>query len=183
MLTWEGATVVACMMVGYADFVVILWYELHDRAFGELTNLPFPYMIQSLWDEVGVPEIPGVDERGTCNGDCTDKTMKSLAPPDLSKRSTKPAAVPSDHTKGLIDSIKLVDTHGGDVGVSVDIEIGVQREAPNSSMLTISSNFLQSLVDNKAIDARLRVVAIEMTTFYEKMRSGVRTGFKQAEAA
>lgn len=39
------------------DFATILQHEIHDRAFGEAINFPFPYLIQRLCDEVGVLEI------------------------------------------------------------------------------------------------------------------------------
>lgn len=52
------------LMVGYdINFAIILRYELHERAFGELTNLLCPCMIQNLYDEVGVPKLPGINKR------------------------------------------------------------------------------------------------------------------------
>ncbi|KAF3643427.1 hypothetical protein FXO38_20618 [Capsicum annuum] len=41
----------------------IPWHDIYDRAFKELTNLLFLYMIQKLCDEVDVPEILRVNER------------------------------------------------------------------------------------------------------------------------
>lgn len=50
-------------------------------------------------------------------------------------------------------------------------------------MLTISSEFLLSLVDSqKATDAIVRFFEVEMTTFYNQMILGVRTRFNQAHA-
>lgn len=65
-LTMKGVALVAYLMAGYdIYFATILRYELHDRAFGELTNLSFPCIIQKLCDKVGVLELPGIDERLT----------------------------------------------------------------------------------------------------------------------
>ncbi|KAF3655254.1 hypothetical protein FXO37_16049 [Capsicum annuum] len=75
------------------------------------------------------------------------------------------------------------------------MEIGEQRKAPNlssqgegilassSSSPSSTSELVNRLMENQiATDAQLRVVEIDMTTLYEKMSSGVRTRFKQAEA-
>lgn len=62
ILTWEGATFVPCLMVDYeVNFSAIFWYELHDKAFRELANLLFSYIIQRIYDTDSMPEIPGVN--------------------------------------------------------------------------------------------------------------------------
>lgn len=74
-------------MVGYdIDFSAILRYELHDKAFGELTNLIFPCIIQSICDEAGVLELPGFNERVTATSTVQTRTMKGLACPGTSRR-------------------------------------------------------------------------------------------------
>lgn len=58
------------MMAGYdIYFASILWYELHERAFGEMTNPLFSDIIQKLCNKSSVLELPGIDE-DTCNHDC-----------------------------------------------------------------------------------------------------------------
>lgn len=64
VLSWEGAVLIANMMAEYdIDFSAILWHEIHDRAFVEIINFPFRYLIQRLCEHVGVLAIPRVDER------------------------------------------------------------------------------------------------------------------------
>lgn len=51
-------------MAGYAiDFVAILQYEIHDKLYKETANLPFPCMIQRLFDEDDVSKIPSIDKK------------------------------------------------------------------------------------------------------------------------
>lgn len=57
----------------------ILRHELHGRAFGELSNRPFPYMIHRLYDEADVLEIPSVNERVAMSGTAQMRTMKGMA--------------------------------------------------------------------------------------------------------
>lgn len=68
-LTWGGAALTGSMMV-YCDidFVSIIRYELHGREFGNMTTLPFPCLVQLLYDEVSMPKIPGVDHRVDTKG-------------------------------------------------------------------------------------------------------------------
>lgn len=50
---------IASMMVRYdIDFVAIIQCEIYDRAFGVSTTLLFPYLVQQLYDEASVPQIP-----------------------------------------------------------------------------------------------------------------------------
>lgn len=75
-----GAAPVACLMVGYdVDFGTILRHELHEKAFGELTNLSLPNIIQRLCNKMGVIEILGVDERVPAMTTSQMRTMKGLA--------------------------------------------------------------------------------------------------------
>lgn len=54
----------ARLIVGYeTDFVAVIMCELHKRAFGDLTIMPFPFLIQQLCNEVGVLEISHVNRR------------------------------------------------------------------------------------------------------------------------
>ncbi|PHT42764.1 hypothetical protein CQW23_16789 [Capsicum baccatum] len=95
LLTWEGATLVASMMSGYAiDFIAILQHEIHDREFGETINMPFPCMIQRLNDKDGVPELPRVDKRVHVMATMQINIMKDLACPGIPRKSREPAAVP-----------------------------------------------------------------------------------------
>lgn len=65
-LMWEGAALNVFLMAYYdIDFSVILRYDLHDWAFGKMTNLPFIFMIERLCDKVGVFELQSIDERVT----------------------------------------------------------------------------------------------------------------------
>lgn len=40
LLTWDGAALIASLMVGYdIDFMAIISFELHERAFSDMTTL------------------------------------------------------------------------------------------------------------------------------------------------
>ena len=109
---------VARMMAIYAtDFTAILLYELHDRAFGELTNLPFPYMIHH------VPEISGFKKRVLIMVTVRTNTMKDLVRLGLSKRSREYTSVPWVQAKGPIFSIEPNEAHIDGLDFSVDMEI------------------------------------------------------------
>lgn len=119
---------VASMTVRYAiDFVAIHRYEIHDRAFEEITNLPFPCMIQRHCDEVSVPAIPRVDERVLAMVTTQTKSMKDLAHPGLSRRCKEPSIVPQVQTEGPLVSINPSDGHESNMGISVDKEIRDKR--------------------------------------------------------
>lgn len=46
VLIWKGAAPIASFMVGCdIDFAAILRYEIHDRSFREVINMPFPCLI------------------------------------------------------------------------------------------------------------------------------------------
>ncbi|KAF3650799.1 hypothetical protein FXO38_16966 [Capsicum annuum] len=111
------------------DFASILQYEIHDRAFGEVTNLPFPYLIQRLYDKAGVPEIRREYERILVTSMVQTKSMKDPAYPALPRRSTKPIPVPQAQTEGPSVSRKTSDIYRDNVGDKVNIEIREQREA------------------------------------------------------
>lgn len=50
-------------------------------------------------------------------------------------------------------------------------------------MITIPSEFLQSLINNqRATDARVRVTETEITTLYDQMKLGVKNKFEQTRA-
>lgn len=49
---------ITILIAGYeVNFNMVIKYELYDRAFGDLTIIPFPCLIQQLCDEFGVPKI------------------------------------------------------------------------------------------------------------------------------
>lgn len=94
-LTWKRAPMVTSLMAGYdVYFSFILRHELYDRAFGELTNLPFPHMIKRLCNKVRVPELSGINERVPIIVTTWTRTIKDLAPFGASRRSRQHAAVP-----------------------------------------------------------------------------------------
>ncbi|KAF3643823.1 hypothetical protein FXO38_20466 [Capsicum annuum] len=124
-----------CLMAGYSiDFAPILQHEIHDRAFGEMINLPFPFLIQSLYDESNLPEILEVDKRVLATVTTQMKSIKNLAYTGLSRRSSKPSTVPQAQTNDLSVSIEPSNVHRGDEGVGIDIKIGKQRESSDISI-------------------------------------------------
>lgn len=128
-LMWEGEELVAYLMVGYdVNFFSILCHELHDRAFGELTNMPFPCIVQRLCDEAGVPEIPGVDERVPAKTNAMMRNMKGLTYPGTSRRLRQKAAVPQDQSEGPTVSTEPTEVYRDDAGASFDMDIRGQRE-------------------------------------------------------
>lgn len=62
LLAWYRAEVVVSLLAGHkVDFEVLIKYYMHERAFGDMTILPIPCMIQRLCDVVGVPDIMDID--------------------------------------------------------------------------------------------------------------------------
>lgn len=45
------------------DFVAIIRSKMHERAFREMIILSLPYLVQFLYNKVGVPKILGVSVR------------------------------------------------------------------------------------------------------------------------
>lgn len=86
-----------------------------------------------LCDEVGVTDVPRIDKRLRAMDTININSMKVLAHQDLRKSSTKPAAVPRAQTQSPAISIKPSDTHGGNVSVGVDIDIGELRSLNSST--------------------------------------------------
>lgn len=73
-------------MDGYdVDFSSIFRYELHDREFGELTNLPC--MIQRIYDKEGVLELLGINERVAATVTAQIRKLKGLTYLVNSRRS------------------------------------------------------------------------------------------------
>lgn len=122
-------------MVGYnVDFAVILWHQLHGRAFVELTNLSFLCMIHRLCDKADVFEISSVDERVLEIVTVHTRTIKGLECPSTSRRERQQAVVPWAQSKGTTISIKPTKAHQDDAGVIFEMEIGEKREALYFSM-------------------------------------------------
>lgn len=64
VLTWYEAALTASMMDGYnIDFIAIIRREIHESSFSRMKSLPFLFLVQRLYDKVGIPEIPGINER------------------------------------------------------------------------------------------------------------------------
>lgn len=68
------------------NFAFILKHELYDRAFRELTNLPFPCMISRQYNEASGHKISSIDERVLVMVSMKAKTIKDLAYPGPSRR-------------------------------------------------------------------------------------------------
>lgn len=46
LLTWDGAVLIVSTMAGYdIDFAAIFRHGLHERAFGNIATLPFPFLV------------------------------------------------------------------------------------------------------------------------------------------
>lgn len=86
-------------------------------------------MICRLCDEADVPGIPGVDDKVYMTATIQIESLKDLAYLALPRRSSEPAIVPQAQIEGPSVSTKSGDVHGGNVGFSIDLEIGEQREA------------------------------------------------------
>lgn len=72
------------MEAGYdIDFVAIIVYEMHEREFWEMTTLPFPYLVQLLYDEANVLKISNVDVRVEAWGMAQTSMIKGSANPVL----------------------------------------------------------------------------------------------------
>lgn len=51
-------------IAGYEiDFTSIIRYELHERAFKDLTTMLFCFLNQQLYDKIGVPKIFDVNRK------------------------------------------------------------------------------------------------------------------------
>ncbi|KAF3626384.1 hypothetical protein FXO38_29284 [Capsicum annuum] len=113
MLTWDATALVSSLMVEYSiDFVAILHHDIHDRAFEETTKLPFPCQ-----------KISGVDEMVLMIATMQIKIMKDMACLGLPRRSSEPTTVRRAQIEGPLVSTKPGGLHGGNVGVSVVIDI------------------------------------------------------------
>lgn len=64
LLTWDSAVLISSLIVGYViDFAAIIMYELHEQAFGDMTMLTFPILIQQQCDKASVIVVLGVYQR------------------------------------------------------------------------------------------------------------------------
>lgn len=91
-------------------------------------NLPFSILIQIFCDKAGVPEISRVDKRVLMITTAQTKTYLALP-----MRPGGPATVPWKKLRASSVFTKPTDVHRGDVVISIDLEIGKQREASNLS--------------------------------------------------
>lgn len=72
------------MLVVYeVEFAAVIRYEMHEWAFRDMTTLSFPYLIQRLCDETGVPEILDVDRIIEVMSIAHNSMIKDLANPIL----------------------------------------------------------------------------------------------------
>ncbi|KAF3636801.1 hypothetical protein FXO37_25265 [Capsicum annuum] len=89
-----GWCCIDCLMVGYnIDFTAIIRYEIHERAFGELTTLPFPCLVQQLYNEAGVPKVLGVNLRVKAMGVSQTSLIKDSTNLILAQRNCRPLTV------------------------------------------------------------------------------------------
>lgn len=85
--TWDRVALIASMMARYdIDFAAIIRRGLLKRAFSGTATLPFLCIIQRLYNEAGVPEIPEVNERVHMMAITQTGKIKDLTYPYLSKR-------------------------------------------------------------------------------------------------
>lgn len=83
------------------DFTSVIMYELHDRAFRDLTIMPYPYFIQQLCDKAGVHEITDIDRLLEVMSITQISMVKDLVNPILAHRSCAPPIVIPTHLRGL----------------------------------------------------------------------------------
>ncbi|KAF3614422.1 hypothetical protein FXO38_35686 [Capsicum annuum] len=84
LLTLDGAVVIASIMDGYnINFAENIRHELHKRAFGETTTLPFLCLVQRLCDKTSLPEVPAVVKRVEATTVAQIKMMKEPTHPNL----------------------------------------------------------------------------------------------------
>lgn len=83
------------MMAGYdIDFIGVRRLDIYGGAFDELTNLLFSRLIQRLFNEAGITEMLGVDERVVTTDTVQTKTLKDTNSLALPSRSSKPVTTP-----------------------------------------------------------------------------------------
>lgn len=79
------------MMVGYdIDFATIIIHRLHERDFGDMAVLPFPYLIQMLGDKADMLEFPGVDASVEVTIVAQTSMIKDLTNLVLTQRAHRP---------------------------------------------------------------------------------------------
>ncbi|KAF3648377.1 hypothetical protein FXO38_18196 [Capsicum annuum] len=89
------------MMAGYdINFLTIIIYELYERGFGGMTVLPFSYLIQLLFDDSGMPEVPSVDHKIEAMGVLQTSMIKDSINSILTQRSHIPLAMILTRPKG-----------------------------------------------------------------------------------
>lgn len=102
ILNQDRASLTVNMMTGYdINFAAIIWHELHKIAFGETMTLPFPCLVQRLYDKDSMPDVLGLDYRVAMIVMEHTKTMKYLAHQDLLKKHRLPTIVPPNLFEGL----------------------------------------------------------------------------------
>lgn len=127
LLAQNSASVIVSIEVGYdINFMAIIRYEMHKQAFREITTLSFLFLVQFLCDEVGVPEITGVDSRLEVIGMVQNCIIKDPAKSVLTQRSYIHSIV----ILALFETPSILSQptarEGVDVGVSNDFKIGEQ---------------------------------------------------------
>lgn len=76
-MTWDGVALTASIMIRYnIDIAAII---LHERDFGETMTFPLTCLMQRLFNETSVLEVPGVDEREESKAVGQSKMMKDPA--------------------------------------------------------------------------------------------------------
>lgn len=93
-------------------------------------TLLFPCLIQALYDEAGVLEVPGADHRVEALSVSQMIMIEDSANPVLSHRSYMPPTVILAQSEAPLIPTNLSNRQGKDVYTCMDFKIRKQREAP-----------------------------------------------------
>lgn len=75
--------------------------QLYEMTFGDIAGLPFPCLIQILYDMVSMSEVPGVDAREEARGVAQNSMIKGKANLVLTQRTHMPLIVILTQSEGL----------------------------------------------------------------------------------
>lgn len=113
------------MMVEYdIDFATIIRYKIQERDFTEMITMLFPCLVLRIYDNPGVLDMYGVDDRLQVTSTAQIKTMKDPARPTLPRRPSEPFTIPQAQIEVLSISTELSNVQREKMEASIDFEIG-----------------------------------------------------------
>lgn len=128
---------ITSLIAGYeVDFVVVIKYELHERAFGDLITMPFYCLTQLLCDKERVLEILDINRRIKMMSVAQTSMIKNLANQIYALRARAPPTLISAQSEALsilAEHVDRMDIDVDDAAVHVEFEMGEHIDVPEMS--------------------------------------------------